>query len=70
LLTNTVCCKKTGGCEGFAAAVYFGSSFGGYLDRRVLFALVVEAEVDGEVLGHDVGTVGEIHQRRKILVAP
>jgi hypothetical protein len=34
----------------------------------VPFDLVVEAEVDGEVLGHDVGTVDEIHQRRKILV--
>jgi hypothetical protein len=34
------------------------------------FALVVEAEVDNEVFGHDVGAGDEIHQRRKILVAP
>ena len=44
--------------------------FGGCLNRRVLFAVVVEAEVGDKVFAHDVGAGDEIHQRRKILVAP
>jgi hypothetical protein len=35
-----------------------------------LFAVVVEAEVGDKVFAHDVGAGDEIHQRRKILVAP
>jgi hypothetical protein len=35
-----------------------------------LFAVVVKAEVGDKVFAHDVGAGDEIHQRRKILVAP
>jgi len=37
---------------------------------RVAIAAVVEAEVGDKVFAHDVGAGDEIHQRRKILVAP
>ena len=40
------------------------------VNRRVPFAVVVEAEVGDKVFAHDVGAGDEIHQRRKILVAP
>jgi hypothetical protein len=40
------------------------------VNRRVLFAVVVEAEVGDKVFAHDLGAGDEIHQRRKILVAP
>jgi hypothetical protein len=36
----------------------------------VPFAVVVEAEVDDKAFAHDMGAGDEIHQRRKILVAP
>jgi len=40
------------------------------VNRRVPFAVVVEAEVDDKVFAHDMGAGDEILQRRKILVAP